>query len=86
MSSYTIKNKREIGGIILGPFLANQRLNINTNWVSKTHPNTGRLFYRFFKAGQLSPEALANVDFLCNKDAVFGETIKDTPYIPTNTI
>lgn len=31
----------------------------------------------------MSPGALANVDFLCNKGAVFGETIKDTPYILT---
>jgi hypothetical protein len=86
MSSYTIKNLREISGIILGPFLANQRLNINAHWASETHPNTGRLFYGFSREGQLSPGALANVDFLCNKGAVFGETIKDTPYILTNTI
>jgi hypothetical protein len=29
----------------------------------------------------LSPEAWANVDFLHNNDAVFGETIEEAPYI-----
>ena len=81
MCNYTIQNLREIGGLVLRPFLANQRLDVNTNWVSETHPHTDRLFYRLSEARQLSPEAWANVDFLHNNDAVFGETIKEAPYI-----
>lgn len=86
MCSYMIQNLREIDELVLDSFLAKQGLNVNTNWVSETQPNTGPFFTVFFKAGQLSPDALANGDVLCNKDAIFGETTKDITYILTSTI